>query len=116
MLVVLALMALATGIVLPRMAGWFDSVQERSWRADLRAYLESLPVRAFLAGEPRTVDAAALVRAVPGAPHDLELVMPQALEYGAAGAASGGNIEFRRAGNRERWTIEPVSGRVSGDS
>ncbi len=114
MLVVLALMALATGIALPRLSGWLDSVQERGWRADLRAHLEALPVRTFLNGEGQQVDAARLLAAVPGAPTGVELVLSEPLIYTATGAAGGGTLELRRAGQRERWTIEPVTGRVRG--
>jgi len=73
-----------------------------------------LPVRALLGGEPISVDAARLAVAVPGAPSGLELVMAEPLQYSATGAASGGMLELRREGARERWTIEPVSGRVGG--
>ena len=61
MLVVLALMALATGIVLPRAAGWLDSVKERGWRADLRAHLEAMPVR-----REHAVDSSGCARGVDG--------------------------------------------------
>ena len=112
MLVVLALMALATGIVLPRMSGWLDSVQERGWRADLRAYIEAMPVRAFLSGEEVRLDAPAILAARPGGPPGLELLLPEPLIYGPTGVASGGRMQFKRGGVREVWVIEPVSGRV----
>lgn len=112
MLVVLALMALATGIVLPRMAGWLDSVQERGWRADLKAYVEAMPVRAFLSGEEKRLDAAAILAAVPGGPPGLELKLSEPLTYGPSGAASGGRMQFTRGGVREVWQVEPFSGRV----
>ncbi len=113
MLVVLALMALATGIALPRAAGWLDSVQERGWRADLRAYIEAMPVRAFLSGEEMRLDAPAILAAVPGGPSGLELQLPEPLTYSPTGAASGGRMQLRRGGVREVWIVEPVSGRVT---
>ncbi|WP_457445565.1 type II secretion system protein [Roseateles sp. P5_E4] len=112
MLVVLALMALATGIVLPRATGWLDSVQERGWRADLRAYIEAMPVRTFLSGEEKRLDAAAILAAVPGGPPGLELQLPEPLTYGPTGVASGGRMQFKRGGVREVWVVEPFSGRV----
>lgn len=112
MLVVLALIALATGIVLPRTAGWLDGVQERGWRADLRAYIEAMPVRAFLSGEDKRLDAPALLAAVPGGPPGIELQLPEPLTYSASGAASGGRVQLTRRGHREIWVIEPFSGRV----
>lgn len=113
MLVVLALMALATGIVLPQAAGWLDSVQERGWRADLRAHIEAMPVRAFLSGEEIRLDAPSILAAVPGGPAGLELHLPQPLTYGPTGAASGGRVQLRRGGVREVWVVEPVSGRIT---
>lgn len=113
MLVVLALMALATGIVLPRASGWMDSVQERGWRVDLKAYLEGMPVRAFLSGQEVQLDAAALTAAVPGKTAGVDLELPEPLSYGATGAAVGGRLLLRRGSAREVWIVEPVSGRVS---
>lgn len=112
MLVVLALMALATGIVLPRMVGWLDSVQERGWRADLRAYIEAMPVRVFLSGEAVRLDAPSILAAVPGSPSGVELYLPEPLTYDPSGAAGGGQVQLRRGSVREVWVIQPVSGRV----
>jgi prepilin-type N-terminal cleavage/methylation domain-containing protein len=112
MLVVLTLMGLAVGMVLPRLSAWIDGVKDRGWRADLRAYVEALPVRVFLSGEVLVVDAKALVEAVPGAPAGVEVVVPEVLSYGSNGAASGGVIELRRGGVRELWKVEPISGFV----
>ncbi|MFG6468690.1 type II secretion system protein [Roseateles sp. BYS87W] len=112
MLVVLALMALAFGIALPRASNWLDAVQERGWRADLRAHLEALPVRAFLSGDELRLDAAQLLAAVPGAPDGVELRLPQPLVYAAGGAAGGGRVEVWRRGARDVWVIEPVTGKV----
>lgn len=116
MLVVLALMALATGIVLPRMTGWLGSVQERGWRADLRAYIEAMPVRVFLSGEAVRLDAAAILAAVPGSPPGVELYLPEPLTYEPSGAAGGGRMQLKRGGVRETWVIQPVSGRVVEES
>lgn len=113
MLVVLALMALATGVVVPRASGWLDSVQERGWRADLRAHLESMPVRAFLSGEQKTLDAEAILAAVPDGPAGLRLTLPAPLQYSPIGVASGGRLQLVRGGARETWTVEPITGRVT---
>jgi general secretion pathway protein G len=116
LLVVLALMALATGIAAPRAVAWLDAAQERGWRDDLRAYLEALPVRSFLAGEPRTLQARDLLEAVPGAPASVEIHLQQPLIYNAQGVASGGSLEIRRGEFKESWRIEPVTGRVKAGS
>ncbi len=112
MLVVLTLMGLAVGMVLPRLSVWIDGVNDRGWRADLRAYVESIPVRVFLSGEVMAVDAEALVGAVPGVPVGMQVVVPETLSYGSNGAASGGVIELRRNGVHEIWKVEPISGLV----
>lgn len=112
MLVVLALMALAAGVVLPRASGWLVSVQERGWRADLRAYLESAPVRAFLSGQELRLDAVAINAAVPGAPSGVEVQLVEPLYYGHTGVAAGGKLQLKGLAGRESWLIEPISGRV----
>jgi len=91
---------------------WLDAAQERGWRDDLRAYLEALPVRSFLAGEGRTLEAAEVLKAVPGAPAGVEIHLPQALNYNAQGVASGGVVEIRRGQYKETWRIEPLTGHV----
>ena len=116
LLVVLALMALATGIAAPRAVAWLDAAQERGWRDDLRAYLEALPVRSFLAGEPRTLQARDLLNAVPGAPTSVEIHLPQPLNYNAQGVASGGIIEIRRGEIKETWRVETITGHVKDGS
>lgn len=112
MLVVLVMLALATGIVAPRAAGWLDAARERGWRDDLRAYLEVLPVRTFIAGEPLMLEAKDLLAAVPGAPAQTEIRLPAPLRYDALGVATGGTVELRRGEAREVWLIELVTGRV----
>jgi general secretion pathway protein G len=112
LLVVLALMALATGIAAPRAVAWLDAAQERGWRDDLRAYLEALPVRSFLAGEGRTLEASDVLKVVPGAPPSVEIRLPRALNYSAQGVASGGIVEIRRGQYKETWRIEPLTGHV----
>lgn len=113
LLVVLALIALATGITAPRAVGWLDAARERGWRDDLRAYVEALPVKTFLAGEARSLEARDLLEAVPGAPGSIEIhLLPQRLDYDALGVASGGALELRRGDAKEIWRIEPVTGKV----
>lgn len=112
MLVVLALLALASGMVVPRAVGWLDAARERGWRDDFKAYLEALPVRCFLAGEPLRFEAQDLLSVVPDPPTRLELRLPRPISYDAQGVASGGAIELRRGDLKEIWHIEPVTGRV----
>lgn len=112
MLVVLLLLALTTGIVAPRASRWLDAAQERGWRADLKARIEMLPVRAFLSGEAMTLDIRQLTQDLPGQSGGVELRLKAPLRYSASGAAVGGELELVRGDVRERWVIEPISGAV----
>lgn len=111
LLVVLLLLGLAAGMVAPNATRWLNAAQERGWRADLKAHLETLPVRAFLAGEALTIDADKLRAAVPE-PAGTRLRVVSPLRYGASGMAVGGTIELQQGGHREVWRIRPISGEV----
>lgn len=111
LLVVLLLLGLAAGMVAPNASRWLDAAQERGWRADLKAHLEALPVRAFLAGETLTIDAEKLRKAVPQ-PVGIRLSLDTPLRYGASGMAVGGTIELQQGSYREVWRIRPISGEV----
>lgn len=113
LLVVLTIVALSIGLVLPSASRWVDAARERGWRADLRATLAGLPVRAFRQGEALALDAPALRALQPELPADLNLRLPQPLRYTAMGVAEGGQLTLGIPGQpAETWTIEPVSGRV----
>lgn len=111
LLVVLLLLGLAVGMVAPNASRWLDAAQARGWRADLKAHLEALPVRAFLAGEALSVDATQLSRAVP-APAGTRLRVEAPLRYSASGMAVGGSVELQQGTSREIWRIRPISGEV----
>ncbi|KQV47063.1 hypothetical protein ASC95_26525 [Pelomonas sp. Root1217] len=111
LLVVLLLLGLAAGMVAPNASRWLDAAQERGWRADLKAYLETLPLRAFRSGEVLSIDAAQLRKAVPE-PVGIQLRVDKPLRYGASGMAVGGAIELRQGASREIWRIRPISGEV----
>lgn len=107
--------ALTVGAVLPAAVRWLGNAQERAWRTDARAQLESLPLLARAAGRTMRWDAAALRERMPDLPADAELHLPQPLRYDASGVASGGVVEVYRKGVRQplaRWDIEALSGRV----
>lgn len=105
-------MALAAGIAAPRAVGWLDAARERGWRDDVRSYLEALPVRTFLKGEALTLDAKDLLQAVPGAPENTQIQLPQPLAYDPLGVASGGSVILSRGKDKETWRIEPITGKV----
>lgn len=113
LLVVLALVAMMTGLAAPRAIRWLESAQERGWRHDLKARIELLPVKAFRSGQPLSVDAAALVQGLQGQAGGLVLRLPEPLQYGPGGLARGGVLELLRDGQVEtRWRIQPVTGKV----
>ena len=66
LLVVLLLLGLIMGLVAPLASRSLEAAQRRGWRADLKARIETLPVRAFLAGEALSMDAKQLPLGLPG--------------------------------------------------
>jgi len=112
LLVVMLLLGLMMGLVAPRASQWLEAAQVRGWRADLRARIEALPVKAFLAGEPLSIDAAQLQQGLPGRPGGVELQLAAPLLYSRAGMASGGRMVVIQGASREVWTVQPVSGAV----
>ncbi len=112
LLVVMALLALSAGIVAPKASRWLDAVQTRGWRADLKVRIESLPVKAFLSGEPLTIDARKLQEGLQGQNDGTELRLRAPLRYGASGIAAGGRLELRQVDASEVWRIAPVTGEV----
>ncbi len=115
LLVVMTITALTVGAVLPAAVRWLGSAQERAWRADARAQLESLPLLARAAGQPMQWDASRLQERMPDLPPDAELYLPQPLRYEASGVASGGVVEVFKKGARQplaHWDIEPITGRL----
>lgn len=113
-LVVLALLGLAAGVAVPRAMQAMEAASERGWRNDVLARIESLPVQAFLSGEPLSLDAKTLLRQLPPPSADVELTLPQPLRYTAQGLAEGGELRLTfGARPTERWRVEPLTGRVS---
>jgi prepilin-type N-terminal cleavage/methylation domain-containing protein len=110
-LVVLALVGLTTAMVGPSVAGWLAAARVRGWQHDLKAAVEGLPLKAFVSGEPFTLDAAALERLVPGRPEALRVELAEPLSYRANGMASGGVIRLTGIGV-QRWRVTPVTGEV----
>jgi len=116
LLVVLLLLGLVTGLVAPQAVRWLDSAQQRGWRADLKARIETLPVRAFLSGEPLSIDARQLQLGLLGEAGGAELRMAEPLRYSAMGMAMGGRLELVQGTSREVWQVLPVTGAVVADT
>lgn len=113
LVVVLALVALATGLAAPALVRGLDAARERGVRADVRVLLEGMPVRAYHATGALEVDAAALQRLVPELPPGWRLEVDAPLRYAPNGVAAGGAVRLLIPGRDTTvWQIAAVSGRV----
>lgn len=113
LLVVMALIAMTTAVVLPAVVRWTAAAAERGWREDLAAALTALPIQAAQEARLLELDAEDVRRLVPEFPSDVEIRLDAPLQYAPNGAAFGGHIEVRRATKvLVSWTIEPISGRL----
>ena len=113
LLVVLALVALVTGMVTPALIRGLSAARERGVAVDLRVLLEGLPVRAFQSNAGLELDAPGLRRLVAELPDSWQLEVAPALRYGATGVASGGTVRLLAPGREPlAWRVVPVSGEV----
>ena len=114
LLVVLAIISLALGLVTPSLMHWRDRATARAWRADLGAYITALPVRAYAGGETLTVDAASLRAVMPALPEQVSIALETPLRYSSSGVAAGGLVVIQDAGGaREEWRIAPWTGELA---
>ncbi len=114
LVVVMALMALAAGLVAPAALRGLAAAQERGIASDMSAVLASLPVRAFQRGEALTVEATSLRQLVPGLPEDWGLVVAEPLRYNASGVGSGGRVRLLPPGRAAlEWDVAVFSGEVA---
>lgn len=110
LLVVLALMAMLTGLVAPALLRGLASAQERALRADVHQLLQGLPVRAFQSHAGLEIDATALRRLVPELPADWHLELDSPLRYGPTGVAGGGVVRLLVPGrDTTTWRVIAVS-------
>jgi len=116
LLVVLALVALVTGLVAPGAMRSLAAAEARGAADDARALLEGLPVEAFRDGHAKLLDSTALTaraRSLESWPRGWSLKAEPALQYGPTGVASGGTVQVRDAERvAAMWAVEPVTGRV----
>jgi len=114
LLVVLAIVALMTGLVAPAMLRGVAAARERGAASDLQNLLEGLPVRAFQRGGALELDANALRGLMPELPEGWQLDVTPALRYGASGVAAGGTVRLLGPGREPlAWRVAPVSGEVT---
>lgn len=112
LLVVLAMVALVAGVAGPPVARWLESAELRGWRADLKARIEQYPVQAFLAGEPKEVDAKTLIEGLPSQPTNARVTLSQPLRYSAMGQAAGARVTLEAESWTATWEVQPFTGRV----
>jgi general secretion pathway protein G len=111
LLVVLALVGLAVGLVAPAAQRGIEAARERSWGQDLVAALAALPVRAYGAGQALEVDATALRAKLPGLPANWQLAVAPPLRYSANGMATGGRVKLQAPGQPAlEWDVQPLTG------
>lgn len=113
LIVVLALVALAAGVVTPAVVGGLAAARERGVLADVRVVLEGMPVRAYQSGSGLEIDAVALRRLVPELPDDWRLEVERPLRYAPNGVAAGGAVRLLIPGrDTTTWQVAAVSGQV----
>lgn len=113
LLVVLALAALLTALVVPAAVRGLDAARERGVAADLTALLAGLPVRAFKDGESVQFDAKALTALLPELPAGWSLQLSAPLRYSASGVAEGGEVVLKAPGRPTlRWRVVAGTGVV----
>lgn len=110
---VLVLLALVSGLVLPRMAAWLSGAEDRAWRGALRSHLAQLPVQTYREGRARAVDASQLRLDLPMLPPEVKIDLSEPLRYADNGLASGGRLQLRVPGHpAETWQVLPITGEV----
>ena len=114
LIVVLALVALVTGMVTPAVVRGLAAARERGVLADVRVLLEGMPVRAYQSGIGLEIDSAALQRLVPDLPEGWRLEVEPPLRYSPSGVAAGGSVRLTIPGrDPTTWRVAAVSGHVA---
>ncbi len=110
LLLVLALVALLTGLVAPRMWQWVQGARLRAGVDSARAELESLPCRAFGDARRISVDAKGPLPLPTG--WHVEVAAP--LAYETNGMTTGGRVRIRSADQAvlADWMIDAPAGTV----
>lgn len=111
LLLVMALVALLTGLVAPKMWQWVESARLRAGVDGVRTALEALPRRSFADAERVAVDAKGPLKLPAG--WQLELSGP--ITYEPNGMTLGGRIRVRAgAAVVADWVVVPPAGTVRG--
>lgn len=98
MLVVMAVLGLASSVVLPGMWRMLQAAQARGELVDLQAALTSLPTRRFFAGTPGQLDQDNFSALVAPLPTGWEVSIPAPVRFAANGVCSGGTLALSAPG------------------
>lgn len=110
LLLVVALVALLSALVAPRVLGWAEAARARSALDELRTVLQAQPALAFHAQQPRTVAQAPADWPLP-AGWRIELAAP--LHWEANGMAAPGRLRIRAGGDQlADWVLQAPGGEV----
>lgn len=112
LLLVLALVALLTGVVAPRMWQWVQGARVRAGIDSARAQLEALPSRAFASAQ--RIDVGIKGPLVLPAGWQLELAAP--IDYEANGMTAGGRVRISGPDHvvLADWMVDAPAGTVRG--
>jgi hypothetical protein len=107
------LLALAMGLAAPAAMRGLEAARERGAAADVEALLASLPVLAFQAGGPLSLDAQALRQRLPDLPVGWALRVEPSLSYGPGGMALPAEVSLQAPGRQAlRWHVIGLTGDV----
>jgi general secretion pathway protein G len=110
LLLVVALVALLSALVAPRVLGWAEAARARSALDELRTVLQAQPALAFHAQQARTVAQVPADWPLP-AGWRIELVAP--LHWEANGMAAPGRLRVRAGGDPlADWVLQAPGGEV----
>lgn len=117
LLVVMALLGLASSVAAPRVLGWAEAAQERANLDVLQARLSALPTQSFFAGKTHGLMEAADTWPLP---LGWRLYTPKPVVYEASGMTQGGTVQVLccgAAGQRlvAQWHIQAPAGQVRHD-
>lgn len=101
-LVVMALLGLASSVVLPGMWRMLEAAEARGQWADMEASLSALPARRFFAGAPGTLDTHSFAAWVAPLPEGWVLAIPEPIRFSRSGACSGGTVALTAPSGEQR--------------
>lgn len=110
MLVVMAVLGLASSVVLPGMWRMLEAARARGDIADMEAAIASLPARRFFAATPATLDRDSFAALVAPLPEGWDLAVPSPIRFATNGVCSGGELTLSAPGGLVlRYRLAPLT-------